>query len=64
MLKTGTIFSLRDKQLVEINDVEITRVDCCNACFLNSSEMLVSFVSLIIFNSKSYVCTRFQTRSI
>ena len=28
MLKTGTRFSLRDKRLFEITEVEITRVDC------------------------------------
>ena len=27
-VKTGTIFSLRDKRLFEISDVEITGVDC------------------------------------
>ena len=26
--KTGTRYSLRDKQLFEISEVEITRVDC------------------------------------
>ena len=30
-VKTGTRFSLRDKQLLEISEVEITRVNCiCN----------------------------------
>ena len=28
MLKTGIRFSLRDKRLFEITEVEITRVDC------------------------------------
>ena len=29
-VKTGTRFSPRDKRLFEINEVEITRVDCIN----------------------------------
>ena len=33
-VKTGTKFSLRDKRLFEISDVEITRVDCIKIFFL------------------------------
>ena len=30
-VKTGTSFSLRDKRLFEISEVEITRVDCSSS---------------------------------
>ena len=33
-VKTGTRFSLRDKRLFEITEVEITRVDCICICLL------------------------------
>ena len=33
-VKTGTRFSLRDKRLFEITEVEITRVDCINIYIL------------------------------
>ena len=33
-VKTGVRFSLRDKQLFEITEVEITRVDCTNQTIL------------------------------
>ena len=46
-VKTGIRFSLRDKRLFEITEVEITRVDCiCNAaqsvrhCFVISRIIL------------------------
>ena len=32
MFKTRIRFSLRDKRLFEITDVEITRVDCIHSC--------------------------------
>ena len=42
-VKTGTRFSLRDEQLIEISEVEITRVDCskCKTCMyiLNGSAL-------------------------
>ena len=41
-VKTGTKFSLRDKRLLEVSEVEITRVDC----MLNQNK---SFTYEIIF---------------
>ena len=41
-VKTGTIFSLRDKRLFEISEVEITGVDC----ILHVSSWFI-FLSLI-----------------
>ena len=47
-VKTGIRFSLRDKRLFEITDVEITRVDCIinSPCFLASVIIFASFLGL------------------
>ena len=59
MLKAGTRFSLRDKRLFDISEVEITRVDCiktlkkaCNGTFLtwvNWNIYLFLVVDLLLF---------------
>ena len=43
-VKTGIRFSLRDKRLFEITEVEITRVDCI-------------FFSVSLLNWESYACS-------
>ena len=46
-VKTGIRFSLRDKRLFEITEVEITRVDCINnghVCFKPKSHLRMSYV--------------------
>ena len=42
-VKTGIRFSLRDKRLFEITEVEITRVDCISVIGSSSSNLYVYF---------------------
>ena len=44
-VKTGIRFSLRDKRLFEITEVEITRVDC-----------IINIIKNNIFNCKRLMC--------
>ena len=59
-VKAGTRFSLRDKRLFEISEVEITRVNClfCHCLFLISSAFGASgrlcFVTVAFFGHFHY----------
>ena len=59
--KTGTRFSLPDKRLVEISEVEITRVDCIsfydNDKFQNSANTMSLPLIIICVFTKSTVLT-------
>ena len=46
-VKTGTRFSLRDKRLFEITEVEITRVDCI--CYFCGQSFRVGFFFFFFF---------------
>ena len=51
-VKTGIRFSLRDKRLFEITEVEITRVDCIKLsvlCFLLKKKNMRSFMQCSVF---------------
>ena len=45
-VKTGIRFSLRDKRLFEITEVEITRVDCISKREKNLGSVVQSIISL------------------
>ena len=45
-VKTGIRFSLRDKQLFDITEVEITRVDCSSVCILYLFSHKTEFIHL------------------
>ena len=53
-VKTGTRFSLRDKQLFEIGEVEITRVDCIclSTFFLAFGKDAIQNCSFFYFSEK------------
>ena len=57
-VKTKIKFSLRDKRLFEITDVEITRVDCIwvHLCFFFFFAILTAFVtsSLLLWRMKLF----------
>ena len=44
--KTRIRFSLRDKRLFEITEVEITRVDCILICFVSKANMLMAMTNI------------------
>ena len=48
-VKTGIRFSLRDKRLFEITEVEITRVDCIGTPKINNFSICFLNVKFIIF---------------
>ena len=48
-VKTGMRFSLRDKRLFEITEVEISRVDCI-VLYVNS----LCSIEVCVYNGKSY----------
>ena len=51
-VKTGIRFSLRDKRLFEINEVEITRVDCIYLfIYYNYIFCRIVLLSFAIFNT-------------
>ena len=54
-VKTGTIFSLRDKRLFEISEVEITRVDCIVFCCLFVCFLLLFFCLVVVFWSLYFI---------
>ena len=43
-VKTGIRFSLRDKRLFEITEVEITRVDCISKVYMSRSHNVIFLV--------------------
>ena len=53
-VKTGIRFSLRDKRLFEITEVEITRVDCS---YKNREYVLTVFFD--VRGTSSYQCLRY-----
>ena len=53
-VKIGIRFSLRDKRLFEITEVEITRVDCNNSLFLKPHPLKTAIPASINCNVKSW----------
>ena len=52
-VKTGIKFSLRDKRLFEISEVEITRVYCINHCVVVSVFFFVVVVVVVVNGKRS-----------
>ena len=62
-VKTGIRFSLRDKRLFEITEVEITRVDCI--CFLPSKPLANKLGETnLFFKLEKYVCKTQRMRRV
>ena len=59
-VKRGIRFSLRDKRLFEITEVEITRVDCtCDLILISSGISFFHFIS--VFNALVILVQHAQT---
>ena len=54
MLKTGTRFSLRDKQLFELSEVEITRVDSSLQPYANGHNLVQTCCKHIPYLAPSF----------
>ena len=52
-VKRGIRFSLRDKRLFEITEVEITRVDCIFEAELNNTTLSLASIQILIKRKKS-----------
>ena len=48
-VKTGIRFSLRDKRLFEITEVEITRVDCILQCNTYANQLLNILSDVLLY---------------
>ena len=62
--KTGTRFSLRDKRLLEISEVEITRVDCISRLVVNFGQVSEYLGKIWYFKLKIWYFTLMGPASV